>query len=78
MTRGDGIIARIEAVCHKILHPFHKLIWKLDPISDDPEFKCEGDIVCQTCNVIFWCRFYDDPDRFNNKKINDPITKHKH
>jgi hypothetical protein len=55
----DGILARIHAVCHKILHPTHKLLWKNSPILNDPEFKCAGDIVCETCDIIFWCRFYD-------------------
>lgn len=54
-----GIFARIDAVWHKITHPKHKISWKDDPILDDPYFVCEGDIVCKTCNKLFWCRYYD-------------------
>lgn len=77
MTK-DGILARIDAIWHKIRHPTHDLVWKDSPVMNDPEFKCEGDILCNTCNIIFWCRFYDDPNRFNYDKINpDPDEKHK-
>ena len=68
MTK-DGIIARIEAICHKIRHPTHKLVWKFEPVSDDPDFKCEGDIICSDCDRIYWCRFYDDPKHGESKKI---------
>ena len=50
-----GIIARITAIVHKILHPTHKLVWKCDP----QDTICDGDIVCETCETIFWCRYYD-------------------
>lgn len=52
-----GLHARIHAILHKLRHPRHKLIWRLDP----NEF-CPGDIVCDTCNVILWCRALDKKD----------------
>jgi hypothetical protein len=54
----NGIIARINAIIHKLLNLNHYIIWRyLD--KDDDKNICEGDIVCQTCNIIFWCRYYD-------------------
>jgi hypothetical protein len=59
----DGILARISAIWHKVIHPRHKLVWRSDPVLDDPEFKCEGDIFCETCEMFFWCRYYDNPTK---------------
>ena len=49
-----GIRARIDALFHKIRHPSHKILWKT--CADEI---CDGDITCETCNVIFWCRAQD-------------------
>jgi len=49
-----GFLARIDAICHKIWNPKHDLKWRID--ADE---LCDGDIVCKTCGIIFWCRYYD-------------------
>ena len=67
----EGILVRLEVIWHKICHPHHTIIWRHNPVLDDPDFKCEGDIVCHTCNQLYWCRFYDHPDRFKTDKINE-------
>jgi len=46
-----GFKARIEAIWHKIWHPRHDVKWR---INADEE--CPGDITCETCSCIFWCR----------------------
>jgi len=46
--------ARIRAILHKLTHPGHELVWRR--LDDSP---CPGDIVCETCNSLFWCRLYD-------------------
>jgi len=56
----DGFIARLQAICHKIRHPKHKLVWKHSP----EEGLCKGDIVCETCDIVFWCRFYDKKRKY--------------
>jgi hypothetical protein len=67
----DSILARLSAILHKIRHPDHKLLWKHNPVLDDHDIRCEGDIVCESCKKFFWCRFYDNPNRFDYGKIND-------
>ncbi len=49
-----GLSARIDAICHKIRHPHHKILWRFDP-----DEICPGDIVCETCDIVFWCRALD-------------------
>lgn len=51
-----GFQARISAILHKIRHPKHRLLWRtnVDEI-------CPGDIVCETCDQIFWCRAQEKP-----------------
>ena len=49
-----GICARMSAISHKISHPDHKLNW-----NHDKDEYLKGDIVCETCNHIFWCRQLD-------------------
>jgi len=46
-----GFLARLGAILHKIAHPSHKMRWRtnMDEI-------CPGDIVCETCDIVFWCR----------------------
>ena len=59
----DGVLARISAIWHKVTHPRHKLSWTSDPVLNDPDFVCKGDIICDTCKKFFWCRYYDNPTR---------------
>jgi len=47
-----GFLARLDAILHKIRHPRHKVIWR----SDIEENVCAGEITCETCNVLYWCR----------------------
>jgi len=56
MCKLNGFHARLEAILHKIFHPNHRLIWRTQR-----EEICSGDIVCDTCNKIYWCRWYDNP-----------------
>jgi len=49
-----GFRGRMDAIIHKILHPLHDIKWRTD--ADDV---CDGDIICETCDYIFWCRVYD-------------------
>jgi len=46
-----GFGARIDAVLHKIRHPKHEVRWR----ANADEY-CPGDITCETCGCIFWCR----------------------
>jgi len=45
----DGISARLRAVFHKISHPMHKMRWRKD----------DCDIICETCERIYWCRLLE-------------------
>lgn len=49
-----GIFGRIHAIFHKIMHPTHKVYWRF--AADEI---CAGDIVCNTCDCMFWCRVQD-------------------
>ena len=49
--RWLGFVARIDAILHKFLHPTHNVRWRTNEGSI-----CPGDIVCETCNHVFWCR----------------------
>ena len=53
MTR-HGFLARIHAILHKVRHPSHVIKWKTGP-----DWMCPGDIVCETCDMVIWCRVYD-------------------
>jgi hypothetical protein len=46
---------KISAIWHKIVHPTHKIIWKYKPDEE-----CDGDIVCDTCDRLFWCRAIEE------------------
>ena len=48
----DWLFARVIGIGH-ILR-WHQVEWKYSP-----EDTCYGDIVCHTCNLIIWCRWYD-------------------
>ena len=69
----DKYLARLSAIAHKIRHPSHKLVWRKDP-HEDSMFRCEGDIVCDTCDILFWCRYYDDPAKNSKYKGADNGT----
>jgi hypothetical protein len=49
----NGFVARLQAITHKIFNPKHKVIWRTR--ADEV---CSGDIVCETCDRIYWCRSY--------------------
>lgn len=49
-----GFHARCKAILHKLFHPTHKILWRTG--MDE---MCSGDITCETCQRIYWCRFYD-------------------
>ncbi len=46
-----GFQARVDAILHKILHPTHSVKWR----TNEGDI-CPGDIACETCNQVFWCR----------------------
>jgi len=56
----EGFLARAWTILHKILHPTHIIIWKDGPA---PEIGCAGDIICETCDMLIWCRSYDLSDK---------------
>jgi len=59
-----GLHARLDAIIHKIRHPSHKIRWRFD--ADDV---CDGDIICETCDVVFWCRVHDLSQRELKKRL---------
>ena len=62
----DGFQARLRAIWHKVMHPTHKVLWrtKIGKI-------CPGDITCETCNKIIWCRMLELSNKELNKRINN-------
>lgn len=48
----DGFFARVGAFWH--IARGHDVDWAVDT-SD----LCDGDIVCETCHVVLWCRYHD-------------------
>jgi hypothetical protein len=56
----DGLLCRIEAIWHKICNPSHSIIWKYHEFEEDKEVCPNGDILCKTCDRIYWCRTYED------------------
>jgi len=60
----DGFFARLHAIWHKVTHPTHKVLWrtKIGKI-------CPGDITCETCNRVIWCRMLELSDEELNKRI---------
>jgi hypothetical protein len=47
----DGFWARMSALWHRIRHPWHFMVW-----CTPAEELCRDDLICHTCNCIFWCR----------------------
>ena len=65
MINRYGIGARIQVIFHKLRHPRHKVTWRT---IDESGF-CPGDITCETCAVVFWCRLHDLSDEEINKRL---------
>ena len=55
--RWYGFLARIDAILHKILHLQHSVKWRTNEGS-----LCPGDIVCETCDHVFWCRMLENKE----------------
>jgi len=55
--RWYGFLARIDAILHRILHPRHDVRWRTNEGSI-----CPGDIACETCNCVFWCRILENKE----------------
>lgn len=66
----DGFQARIHAMWHKITHQTHDVQWRYKPGK-----LCPGDITCETCNKIFWCRMLDLSDKELNERIKENSKK---
>jgi len=59
-----GIFARLHVIGHKLRHPSHVIFWRL--MNDNI---CDGDIVCDTCQRNYWCRFQDLSHKEQDKRI---------
>ena len=46
------ILARLGGLWHKMKG--HEVVW-----VENSGTTCRGDIICNTCNLIIWCRWYD-------------------
>lgn len=51
--------ARLMAILHKICNPKHDVVWRYYETEQDKLICPNGDIVCNTCNILFFCRTYD-------------------
>lgn len=69
MARSHILTTMISAL-HARLHAVvcwlkgHDVKWRTGSeslVEDDVRFAdtCPGDIVCETCNLVIWCRWYD-------------------
>ena len=56
--RGSGFRARVDALWCVVRG--HDVEWRTAP---DAEAGCTGDILCETCGVLHWCRWYDGDRR---------------
>ena len=54
MDRFYWLWARIHGLW--CLVRMHDIEWRA---NTDYEPDCPGDIVCHTCNLVLWCRWYD-------------------
>jgi len=61
-----GIQARLHAIGHKIAHPTHKVFWRVQA-----DKTCDGDIICDTCQRIYWCRFQDLSHAEQDRRVNN-------
>jgi len=52
--RWLGFKARIDAIYHKIRYPKHSIRWRVN-VGES----CSGDITCETCGHVFWCRMLE-------------------
>jgi hypothetical protein len=48
-----GVTARLEGVWHMLRG--HRVLWSTHAVKDF----CVGDIVCESCNRVIWCRALD-------------------
>jgi len=55
----EGIRARLDAFWCVVKG--HDMKWRTEP---DLGAGCTGDILCQTCGLLHWCRWYDASARF--------------
>ena len=46
------IAARLDAVWHWARG--HRVRWRANP-----DYMCSGDILCDTCDAVMWCRSHD-------------------
>ena len=60
-----GFRARIDAIIHKIFHPTHNLQWRVGA-----DKVCDGDIICETCSLCFWCRVHDLSNEEIDRRLN--------
>ena len=47
-----GLEARLSYLWHALRS--HDVRWRSN--ADEAYEACSGDITCETCNVLFWCR----------------------
>lgn len=60
-----GIQAKLSAIWHKICHPRHDVRWRVNKDN-----VCPGDITCETCEMIIWCRIYDLSQKELQRRLN--------
>lgn len=53
-----GFLARLDAIFHKLFYPWHRVLW----VTVADELCLNGDITCETCGVVYWCRALEDGD----------------
>jgi len=58
---SNWLYARLEGLWHKTLG--HDVKW-----SGNRDALCKGDIICKTCNITIWCRWYD-PNIVGGRKL---------
>ena len=69
MVSWQGLLYRFEAVFHKIFHPSHRMRWRAEK-----DILCTGNIICETCNHIYWCRVQEMSQK-QIQKISDGTNK---
>lgn len=47
-----GFFARVDAFWHLVRG--HQIAWVVDASE-----LCDGDIICDTCSAVLWCRYHD-------------------
>ena len=59
-----GLHARLIALYHTI--KLHDVDWR-----KTPDEICDGDIYCNTCNLLIWCRCYDLSQKELQRRIDN-------